>query len=124
MPVHPLRCRCDVGPFGQVVADSEVMRHQTRLCPVVRLVGKAGLMALTQQLALELAPTIRVNAVAPGLALPPDSHSQQQIERFAQRVPLARWGSPEDVAQAVKYLIEADFVTGEVLRVDGGEKII
>jgi NAD(P)-dependent dehydrogenase (short-subunit alcohol dehydrogenase family) len=85
-------------------------------------VGKAGLMALTQQLALELAPTIRVNAVAPGPVLPPDDYDEQRLAAVASRTLLERWGQPEDVAQAVKYLIEANFVTGEVISVDGGER--
>lgn len=86
-------------------------------------VGKAGLLALTQQLAMELAPTIRVNAVAPGAVLPPPDFSQSQIAALAARTLLDRWGSPEDVAGAVRYLIEADYVTGATLHVDGGEHL-
>ena len=85
-------------------------------------VGKAGLMALTQQLALELAPAVRVNAVAPGPVLPPPDYSQSQVARVAQRTLLNRWGAAEDVAGAVMYLVQADYVTGEVIRVDGGER--
>lgn len=84
-------------------------------------VGKAALLALTRQMALELAPTIRVNAVAPGNVLPPAGLSQEQIDRLARRSLLKRWGAPADVAQAVRFLLEADFITGEVLVVDGGE---
>ncbi len=86
-------------------------------------VGKAGLLALTQQLALELAPTIRANAVAPGPVLPPPDYSEQQKATVAKRTLLKRWGSPQDVAGAVRYLIEADYVTGDVLFVDGGEHL-
>lgn len=86
-------------------------------------VGKAGLLALTHQLALELAPTIRVNAIAPGAVLPPPGYSEQQQQNLAARNLLNRWGSPEDVAFTAKYLIEADFITGEVACVDGGEHI-
>ena len=85
-------------------------------------VGKAGLMALTQQLALELAPTIRVNAVAPGPVLPPDDYDDERLAAVASRTLLERWGTPDDVAQAVQYLLEADYVTGEVISVDGGER--
>ncbi len=85
-------------------------------------VGKSGLLALTRQLSFELAPTIRVNAVAPGLVMPPPGLSESREAQKAKRNLLERWGSAEDVAQAVKYLIEADFVTGEVLNVDGGER--
>jgi 3-oxoacyl-[acyl-carrier protein] reductase/pteridine reductase len=85
-------------------------------------VGKSALMGLTRQLALELAPTVRVNAVAPGPVLPPVGFSEKQIESFGGRTLLGRWGTPEDVAQAVRYLIAADYVTGEVITVDGGER--
>ena len=85
-------------------------------------VGKAALLALTRQLALELAPAVRVNAVAPGPVLPPPHLSQAGIDRLAEDTLLNRWGTPQDVAGAVMYLIEADYVTGEVLVVDGGER--
>ena len=85
-------------------------------------VGKSGLLALTRQLAFELAPTIRVNAVAPGMVLPPPGVNEKRQATMAARNLLERWGSPNDVANAVKYLIEADFVTGEVITVDGGER--
>lgn len=85
-------------------------------------VGKAGLLAMTRQLALELAPKVRANAVAPGPVLPPPGYSEEQKAASARRTLLGRWGSPADVALAVKFLIEADFVTGEVLTVDGGER--
>ncbi len=85
-------------------------------------VGKAAMWALTRQLALELAPTVRVNAVAPGPVLPPSSLTEAQIERIARRTLLRRWGTPEDVAEAVLFLIHSDYITGEVLVVDGGER--
>ena len=85
-------------------------------------VGKAGLMALTRQLALELAPAIRVNAVAPGPVLPPPDYTEAQMARVAQRTLLNRWGVADDVSQAVMYLIQADYVVGEVIIVDGGER--
>jgi NAD(P)-dependent dehydrogenase (short-subunit alcohol dehydrogenase family) len=85
-------------------------------------VGKAGLLALTHALAVELAPTIRANAVAPGLIEPPPGQSAQRSAAAAQRNLLKRWSGGDAVAHAVRYLIEADFVTGEVLTVDGGER--
>jgi NAD(P)-dependent dehydrogenase (short-subunit alcohol dehydrogenase family) len=85
-------------------------------------VSKAALLALTRQLALELAPTIRANAVAPGPVLPPPDANRQSVAAAAERTLLGRWGSPDDVAKAVRYLIEADFVTGDVITVDGGER--
>ena len=86
-------------------------------------VGKAGLLALTRQLALELAPTIRVNAVAPGPVLPSPGSPESHQAAAARRTLLGRWGRPEDVSGAVRYLLEADYMTGEVIKVDGGEFI-
>ena len=85
-------------------------------------VGKAGLMALTRQLALELAPTVRVNAVAPGPVLPPAGYSQEKLARAAGRTLLNRWGTAQDVVDAVLFLIKSDYITGEVIVVDGGER--
>lgn len=86
-------------------------------------VGKAGLLALTRQLALELAPHVRVNAIAPGLILPPQNSSEERNRQIAERNLLKRWGDPEDAARAVKFLVESDFITGDVIKVDGGEEI-
>ena len=72
-------------------------------------------------MALELALTVRVNAIAPGPVLSPPDHNEAQNAGVAARTLLKRWGSPEDVAFAARYLIEADYVTAEVARVDGGE---
>ena len=83
--------------------------------------AKGGLLAMTKQLAMELAPTIRVNAIAPGPVLPPPDYNEKQLANVAGRTLLKRWGSAEDVAFAAKYLIEADYVTADVVRVDGGE---
>jgi NAD(P)-dependent dehydrogenase (short-subunit alcohol dehydrogenase family) len=87
-------------------------------------VGKAGMMALTRQLAMELAPSIRVNAVSPGYVLPPPHFDEEQIAQSAHRTALGRWGTPDDVAGAVKYLLEAEYITGEVIVVDGGERLV
>lgn len=86
-------------------------------------VAKSGLLALTRQLALELAPTVRVNAVAPGPVMPPPHLSEDRARSHSDRTLLKRWGAPEDVAKAVRFLIESNYITGEVVRVDGGELI-
>ncbi|MCG3206556.1 MAG: 3-oxoacyl-[acyl-carrier-protein] reductase [Anaerolineae bacterium] len=85
-------------------------------------VGKSALLALSRQLALELAPTVRVNAVAPGPVLPPPDYSADMIARTAAKTLLDRWGTPDDVAEAVLYFVRANYVTGEVLAIDGGER--
>ena len=87
-------------------------------------VSKAGVIALTKSLAKELAPSIQVVAVAPGPILPPQDFTPAQRRRAIQRVPLKRWGSPEDIANAVVFAIEGtDFMTGSTIFVDGGQLI-
>jgi len=88
-------------------------------------VAKAGLAALTRSLALELAPRVRVNGVAPGaIAWPEDGQfPPAERERIVATTPLQRIGSPEDIAQAVHFLACARFVTGQILAVDGGRSL-
>jgi len=82
---------------------------------------KAAMQMLTQVLALELAPHVRVNGVAPGTVLPPESLGAEEREQLRARIPLQRFGTAEDVAATVRFLITgSDFVTGEVIVVDGG----
>jgi pteridine reductase len=88
-------------------------------------VAKAGLAALTRSLAIELAPRVRVNGVAPGaIAWPDDGQFDPgERERIVATTPLGRVGSPEDVAQAVHFLAAAPYVTGQIVAVDGGRSI-
>lgn len=83
-------------------------------------ISKAGVIHLTKVAARALAPEVRVAAIAPGTVLPPESLTTEQIAELAVRAPLQRNGSPEDVVRALFYLLSAEFVTGEVLAVDGG----
>jgi NAD(P)-dependent dehydrogenase (short-subunit alcohol dehydrogenase family) len=86
--------------------------------------AKASVLALTQSLALELAPDILVNAIAPGPVLaPPDLNPEDNAEVLGA-TPLARWGGAEEIAKAVMFLIETEFVTGECIRVDGGRHLL
>ena len=88
-------------------------------------VAKAGLAALTRSLALELAPQVRVNGVAPGaIAWPEDGQfPSEERSRILASTPLARIGAPEDIAQAVHFLACAPYVTGQIIAVDGGRSI-
>jgi NAD(P)-dependent dehydrogenase (short-subunit alcohol dehydrogenase family) len=86
-------------------------------------VSKAGLIALTKGLAKALAPRVQVNAVAPGAVLLPEGTTPEERQRAVRRIPLERLGTPEDVVRAVVYLLENDFITGEVLAVDGGQHL-
>lgn len=82
---------------------------------------KCGLVCLTEILAQELAPRIQVNAIAPGAILPPPGRDDAYLQRLARDIPLRRTGSPDDVADALVFLLKSEFITGEVLHVTGGE---
>ncbi len=86
-------------------------------------VTKSAVTTLVRTMASALAPRLRINAVAPGLVLAPDAMTEVALQRFLQDVPLARSGSPEDVVQAIHYLVDAPYVTGEILHVDGGRHL-
>src|SRR5262245_37163919 len=87
-------------------------------------ISKAGIIALTKALAKELAPHVRVNAVAPGPVLPPDDFGPDTLAAIQRATPLGRIGSPEDVARAIPFLAEeASYSTGSILHVDGGRGI-
>ncbi len=85
-------------------------------------VGKSALWALARNLAVELAPTVRVNGVVPGPVLAPPGYTEEDRARIAEGTLLGRWGDPQDVVDAVLFLLRADYITGEVLFVDGGER--
>jgi len=88
-------------------------------------IAKAGLAALTRALALELAPRVRVNGVAPGAIAWPDDGQFPDAERsrILATTPLGRTGAPEDIARAVHFFASAPYVTGQILAVDGGRSI-
>jgi pteridine reductase len=88
-------------------------------------IAKAGLAAMTRSLAVELAPQVRVNGVAPGAIAWPDDGQFDPPERgrIVQTTPLGRVGTPEDIAQAVHFLACAPYVTGQIIAVDGGRSI-
>ncbi len=90
----------------------------------VYCIAKAGLVMLTKSLARELAPAVRVNAVAPGAILWPEHAAAASREHILKRIALKRQGEPRDIAGAVRFLIaEAEYMTGQVLTVDGGRSL-
>ena len=84
---------------------------------------KAAIIAMTKSLALALAPNIQVNAIAPGLILPPPGQDQAYLESKANQVPAQRVGSPQEIANAMIFLLRSDFVTGDLIFVTGGEHL-
>lgn len=87
-------------------------------------VSKAGLLHLTKILARALGPIIRVNAIAPGTVLPPDGYDGDDSGGGPERRVLEQSGTPEDVLDALLYLVRSDFITGDVMIVDGGRSLL
>lgn len=125
------------GPFLCALYGSRLMRRGGKIINIADWAGvrpyrdylpycvsKSGVIGLTKALAKELAPKIQVNAIAPGPILPPPDMTAAARRRVIRRVPLKRWGSPQDIANTVLFLIEGtDFMTGSVIFVDGGQLI-
>jgi NAD(P)-dependent dehydrogenase (short-subunit alcohol dehydrogenase family) len=86
--------------------------------------SKAAVAALTQSLALEFAPDILVNAIAPGPILAPSDLTPEENARVIEATALAKWGGAGEIAKAVLFLVDTDFVTGECIRVDGGRHLL
>ena len=85
--------------------------------------SKAAVAALTESLALEFAPAILVNAIAPGPIMAPPGLPDDELAEVMRATPLKRWGGAEEIARTVLFLIETEFVTGESIRVDGGRHL-
>lgn len=91
---------------------------------VAYILSKHLLAVLTRMMALHFAPEITVNAVAPGLVLPPPGRDDAYLERLVHTVPLKRHGEPEEVAAAIAFLARSDFLTGQIIYVDGGRHLV
>jgi len=87
------------------------------------ILSKHMLATLTTMTAVKYAPDITVNAVAPGLILPPAGKDVSYLEKLAESLPLKRHGDPQEVANAVVYLLKSQFITGEVIYIDGGRHL-
>ena len=110
---------------GRVVFVSDFLAESPARNYLAHSVSKAAVEGLVRGLAVELGPDVSVNGVAPGTVLPPEGTSAEEIERLARRVPAKRIGSAEDVAATVVFLCGGPaFLTGQVIRVDGGRSIV
>ena len=108
---------------GCVVNIADLAAFETWTGYVPHGMTKAAVVQMTRALAHALAPDVRVNAVAPGVVLLPDGFDEASAEHLRGTTPLRRFGTPDDVAQAVVYLLNAEYVTGEVICVDGGRHV-
>ncbi len=108
---------------GKIVNLVDSRTHDFDWTHVAYILSKHLLDVLTRVTALKYAPNITVNGVNPGLILPPPDKDMSYIERLTYTVPLQRYGEPEHIADAVIYLLKSDFVTGEIINVDGGRHL-
>jgi NAD(P)-dependent dehydrogenase (short-subunit alcohol dehydrogenase family) len=123
-PLQLIRCFARQTSTGAVVnlLDRRIRSCDTSCVPY--LLTKKGLEELTRLAALELAPGIRVNAVAPGAVLPPPGQEAESVRERAGRIPLETTPVPEQIAEAVQFMLQADQVTGQTLFVDGGQHLL
>jgi pteridine reductase len=108
---------------GAVINIADIVAFETWTGYVPHGVSKAGIVYLTRALARVMAPAVRVNAVAPGVVLLPENWDADSAARLECTTPLGRAGSPADVTSAVLFLLESDYITGEVIAVDGGRHV-
>ena len=108
---------------GAIVNIADLAAFETWPDYLVHGLSKSGVVYLTRALARVLAPEIRVGAVAPGTVLLPDGWSEADAERLRGTTPLQRNGSPEDVSNAVLFILGADYFTGDTIIVDGGRHV-
>jgi pteridine reductase len=109
---------------GQVIniLDTKVVMNKTS--HIAYIISKKALHELTKLCAVEFAPKIRVNAVAPGIILPPPGKGKEYLQKRAQEVPLKKTGDVRYITQSIEFLLQNDFVTGQVIFADGGEHLL
>ncbi len=109
---------------GQIINMIDANAVKSKTAYAAYLLSKKGLFGLTAMSAREFAPKIRVNAIAPGLILPPEGEGDEYMEKAArERVPLKKRGHTDDITGALEFLIKSEFITGQILFVDGGEHL-
>lgn len=126
----PFLCSQAVAPYmikqgrGVIINMTDLSAFQVWPGNAHHAASKAGLVALTKSMALELAPAIRVNAIAPGTILLPPNASKEKVDWAVEKSVLKKVGSPSDVAQLVTFLVENEFATGAVYFIDGGRSLV
>jgi NAD(P)-dependent dehydrogenase (short-subunit alcohol dehydrogenase family) len=109
---------------GLIINITDLSAYQTWTGYAHHAASKAGLVALTRVMAAELAPYVRVNAIAPGTVLLPEDAPESKVQWAMNNSLLKRVGRPEDVARTVLFLVDSDFATGAVYFVDGGRALV
>ena len=109
---------------GLIVNITDIGAHKAWTGFPAYVVSKAGLESLTRVLARALAPGIRVNALAPGLVLPAEDFPPEEWERLANRVPAKRSANIEEISNALEFLLENEYITGQTITVDGGYSLL
>jgi NAD(P)-dependent dehydrogenase (short-subunit alcohol dehydrogenase family) len=109
---------------GLIVNVTDVAAHKAWPSFPAYTVSKAALESLTRVLARALGPSIRVNAIAPGLALPSEVVTPEQWEALTARLPLQRAARLDEIAAALEFLLKNEYVTGQTLTVDGGYALV
>lgn len=108
---------------GAIVNIADLAAFETWPAYIPHGISKAGVVYMTRALARTLAPEVRVNGIAPGAVLLPDQWNEDDAAKLRESTPLRRLGSPDDVVGALLYLLRADYVTGEIIIVDGGRHV-
>ena len=123
-PMELIRCFAAQGSRGAVVnlLDRRIYANDVSCVPYS--LTKKGLAELTRLAALEYVPRIRVNGIAPGPVLPPPQHPAGDVRELGGMIPLVEPPSPEQIAEAVLFLLQADSITGQILCVDGGQHLL
>lgn len=117
---HFARPHLETGGPGRIINICDISAERPWPGYVSYCASKAALVAITRGLALAYAPKITVNGVSPGIAVFPDEYPAPLRKKLVSRVPLGRSGLPEDIARAVRFLVENDYITGQIITVDGG----
>ena len=111
------------GRNGSIVNLADLSALQPWPGYLTHVISKSGLVAMTPTLALALAPAVRVNAIAPGTILKPDAWAEARWQQVVEALPLKHSGSVDEVAEAVLFCLRSDFMTGQVIVLDGGRSL-